>query len=41
MSYIIRLEEPRHGKESLGGLCGPKMFSLHKNKQNRSYLTLK
>lgn len=31
MSYIIRLEQPRHRKESLSGFGGPKMLSLHKH----------
>lgn len=29
LSYIIGLKEPGHCKESLSGLCGPKMFTLH------------
>lgn len=29
VSYIIGLKEPGHRKESLCGLCGPKMLSLH------------
>lgn len=40
MSYIIRLEEPCHGKESLGGLCGPKMFPLQKKVRVR-YVRIK
>lgn len=35
VSYIIRLEQPSHGKESFSGFCGSKVLTLKKIKEFR------